>query len=171
MKIISTLLLAAAASTSVFAGSYILHFPEVNSPGASGGFPLPITEIGTGTFSLSPSETIVSAVLSGTFGSTSLYSGSTAHHTLSIDGTDLISTTSVVPDPIFNVVPFSVNVPFSLLADGSATLSYVQTGASVVRLSATTLTIETVDAPELTNSVALLGLGLVALGAARRKLA
>lgn len=143
----------------------VLTFPEVNGPENTSGFPLPAVDVGTELFSLPSGAVITSATLSGTFGETSTYYGSTAHHELLINGVSVGSTYDVSPDPYGNVVPFSFSVPTALLTGGSATLSYVQLSQYNVRLSETELTIEyTLNAVPEPSTAVIAGMSLVGLG-------
>jgi hypothetical protein len=169
-----TLCLAALISTSQ-AATVTVSFPEVNGPVVASGFPLPPVDVDTQAFVLPSGAVIVSATLEGVFGATSGFIGSTAYHTLYIDGNDFGSTADVTPDPYFSVVPFSfteANVAGSLdhLLDGLATLSYVQESEFVVRLSETLLTIEyeISSVPDSGSTLGLLAL-MGGFGLLRRK--
>ena len=113
-------------------------------------------------------EVIASAVLSGIFGVTSEFIGSTAHHRLFVDGVQVANTQDFNPDPYETVVPFSVSVPISTLLDGSATLSFIQDTGTIVRLSETTLEITTravsTNAPDNGNTLVILGAVFSVLG-------
>ena len=142
-------------------------FAEVNGPGREGDFPGPLTTIGTVTYSLS-GETITSASLSGVFGSTSVFHGSTAHHKIYADGILVADTTEYSPDPYNNVVSWNYTFSdFSVLMDGSLTLSYEQTSAYSVRLSETSLNIQTSESSSVPDGGGTLSmLGAVAVGLA-----
>jgi hypothetical protein len=94
---------------------------------------------------------VVSATFSGIFGQTSIYAGSNAHHQLLLDNILVADTMTFVPSPYTNIVPFNLTLtsPALLAAfqDGSTALDYIQTSEFVVRLSSTTLTLETVPEP------------------------
>lgn len=158
------------------AATVSVTFPEVDGPLFSTGFPLPPAAVSTELFSLPPGAAISSATLEGTFGATSTFVGSTAHHALLIDGVVFGGTGIVVPDPFSSVVPFSFTLPnvagvLDGLLDGDATLSYIQTSPFRVRFSETTLTIEydVVGVPDAGSTAALLALaGVVAIRRRRR---
>ena len=107
-------------------------------------------------------------ILSGIFGVTSEFIGSTAHHRLFVDGVQVANTQDFNPDPYETVVPFSVSVPISTLLDGSATLSFIQDTGTIVRLSETTLEITTravsTNAPDSGNTLVILGAVFSVLG-------
>jgi hypothetical protein len=123
--------------------SITLQYPEVNGPTMTSGFPGPQTEIATRVFTIPVGQVITSATLSGVFGQTSQFVGSTAEFNLLINNQQVGSTHDVTPDPFNNVVPFSFSISPTLLSGGSADLSYIQTSVFNVRLSQTTLTINT----------------------------
>lgn len=153
-------------SCSVSAATLSETFPEVNF--ASFAYPNGPHEVGTALFVIAPGEVIVSAVLSGIFGATSEFIGSTAHHRLFIDGEQVADTNNFDPSPFESVVQFSVVVPISVLLDGSATLSFIQDTESVVRLSETTLEITTrtvsTTVPDGGNTLVILGSVFSGLG-------
>ena len=145
---------------------FTLNFPEANGPfGLSGFSPRTVA-----TLALTPpaGETITSATLTGTFGSTSTFvNGGTAGFNLLVNNTSIGGTSSLVSG-----VPFSINVNPSLLTGGSVTLSYLQTSAGIVRLSATSLNVITSAAVPEPASITMVGLGLAGVGimARRRRL-
>lgn len=155
-------ILAGSAQTAR-ADLLVVTFPEANGDEYTSGFPLPAVDVSTELFSLPSGAVITSATLSGIFGETSIYSGSTAHHALYINGSLVGSTYDVSPDPYYDVVPFSFSVPTALLTGGSATLSYVQLSEYIVRLSETELAIEYSVVPEPSTAV-IAGVSLVGLG-------
>jgi hypothetical protein len=110
---------------------------------------------------------ITGATLSGVFGSTSQYYGSTAEFDLYANADEVTSTYDWSPDPYNNVVPFSV--PWNDLASlntDSVTLSYVQDSQYTVRLSQVTLDITLAPVPDVTglSSIAMAVLGLAGFG-------
>jgi hypothetical protein len=170
MKIrILTAVLALSCAALAAKASVIATFPEVNYSSQTS-YPAPIFYVGTETFG---SLTATSATLSGIFGSTSQLYGSTAHFELYINDFLVGSTYDVYPDPYSNVVAFSFALSAAALNSlnaGSATLGVVQTSDYVIRLSETTLRIETsASVPDGGSTVAIFGLAIVGLVALRRK--
>ncbi len=167
-----TLIATAVLAAAVAAQADITEtFPEVNGPYVdySYTFPQPMTTIGTVNYSIPAGETILGATLSGIFGDTSDFYGSSAEFDLYANGTEVISTYDVSPDPYYNVVPFTASYnDIASLETGSVTLSYVQESPYDVRLSEVTLDIQTSSVPDVTgmSSVVMAGLGLA--GFARR---
>ena len=143
-------------------------FPEVNGAFYTSGFPIAAVNVQTDLLSLPAGAVISSATLSGIFGQTSQFVGSTAEFDLLINGTQVGSTYDVTPDPFNNVVPFSFSVAPALLSGGSATLSYVQESEYTVRLSETTLAINysVTSVPE-PSTAAICGGTLLIFGLAR----
>ena len=145
----------------------VATFPEVNySSGTS--YPSPMFVVGTDVFG---PVSAVSATLSGVFGSTSSYYGSSAEFELYINNILVGSTYDVSPDPYYNVVAFNFALSaaaVSSLNSGSATFGVVQQTNYVIRLSDTTLTIQT-SVPEGGSTLAALGLVMCGLVALRRK--
>ena len=157
--LIAAVMMAAAVAARA---DILATFPEVNS--ASFSFPGPNIVVGTDTFA---PGTYTAATLSGIFGSTSDYYGSSAEFDLYINGIDVGSTYDVSPDPYNNVVPFSFSLSGAAVASldgGSATLSVVQDTSYEIRLSGTTLDISSV--PDVTgiSSLVMAGLGLIGVG-------
>jgi hypothetical protein len=167
------LITAAMLAASLAArADIILTFPEVNGPEETSGFPLPLTPIATDTYTIPAGQTITGATISGVFGETSTYYGSTAEFDLYANADEVISTYDVSPDPYNNVVPFSVSwSDLASLDTGSITLGYVQETDYDVRLSAVTIDISTAptatgNVPDATgiSSLVMAGLGLVGFG-------
>lgn len=142
--------------------------PEYNFDG-SPPFPAPQNLVGIFSYTIASNETIVSAVISGTFGN-SLFTSSA--------GVDVYLDNLLVaqcfefdqcwegPGPVNWSFTFDSS-NFSLLEDGEAILTAAQTSEFVSRLGVTTLTIETItksdppqpptSIPEPTAIVGLLG--------------
>jgi hypothetical protein len=153
-------------------------FPEVNGPyDPTGPFPGPSTDIGTDAFTIPLGDTVTGATLSGIFGSTSQFYGSTAEFDLYANGNFVTSTYDFSPDPYNNVVSFDVpltGAALSSLDSGSVTLSYVQESDYNVRLSSTTLDIAfgpSSSVPDVTgiSSLVMAALGLAGFGRFARK--
>lgn len=148
-----------------------LTFPEINGNYYVSGFPLPEVDWSTLSLSIPAGQSIVGASISGTWGSTSQIYGSTAEAQLFVNELLVSDTRTLSPDPYNNVVPFSFTYTpgeLTTLAGGSATLSYIQTSEFIVRLSQTTLTIDTAPVPE-PGTVAFAGLGGLSLLLLRRR--
>jgi hypothetical protein len=121
----------------------IVTFPEVNFAASS--FPTTITWA-VEAVTIPAGQQAVSATLSGTWGSTSEFFGSTAATELFLNGVNVSNMFS-----INSVQPFDVTLSSTLLTNlvstGQGTLSFTQLGGNIVRLSATTLDISTVPTP------------------------
>jgi len=172
MKLLRALVIVAlfCLATICTANATIItvNFPEVNYV-AGPPFPSPQITWDTETYTIPVGQMIVSANMSGTWGSTSVYYDSTAETQLFVNNVLVSDTTTLSPDPYDNVVPFSYNYTnFSSLSSGSATLSFIQTTSYEVRLSTTTLTMKTAPVP-VPPSVLLLAPGLVGLAGIRRR--
>ncbi|MBL8311623.1 MAG: IPTL-CTERM sorting domain-containing protein [Burkholderiales bacterium] len=163
---------AASASLAAAAATFTVTFPEVDGTINSSGFPLPSVTAATVTLPIPAGQVITGATASGFWGSTT-FATSTAGVDVFVDGVRIAQ--CVKPDAGCyssgsGQRPWSYTysaAQLGTLGDGSATLTYVQTSESVVRLGTTTLTITTTDAvvPTL-NDTALLALSLlVGLGA------
>jgi hypothetical protein len=122
--------------------------PEYNFDGAPT-FPNPPNVVGTFSYTLPSDETIVSAVIEGTFGNSVF--PSSAGVDVYLD--DLLVAQCFEFEPCwggFEPVTWRFTLDeshFSLLEDGMATLTAAQTSEFVARLGETTLTIETASEP------------------------
>lgn len=163
-----TALALAGLCETAHADVFILTFPEINGTIHTSGFPLPLVDWSTRAYSIPAGQTIVDASISGTWGSTSQFYGNTAEAQLFVNGLLVSDTATLSPDPANNVVPFTFNyttAELATLTGSSATLSYIQTSQSIVRLSGTTLTIETTPEP---GTMVLAGLGGLSILLLRR---
>ncbi|MBH8560635.1 PEP-CTERM sorting domain-containing protein [Nostoc sp. CENA67] len=116
----------------------------------SASFPLSSVTVGTFSYTIPSGEQIVSASLSGTFGN-SVVSNSSGLNLL-LDGLQVAQCIRF-DTCYYSATPEAFNFTFSpadlsLLNDGSALLTAIQTSEYVIRLGSTTLTIETASVPE-----------------------
>lgn len=153
--------------------------PEFNGDFHDTGFPQPAVTVGTFTFAPPPSSSIMSAILSGTFGN----SQSTSSAGVDLFIGDVLVAQCVRLAPCYEgadggFIPFAFTFTpeqLSLLASGSATLTAVQTSESYIRLGDLSLVVTyapvTTVAPEpATMTLLASGLfGLGGVGAARRR--
>jgi hypothetical protein len=148
----------------------VLTLPEFSSPDSRNliftppPFSLNYT-VGQLNFDLN-GQSIVAASLSGIYGNSQ--ANTTADNILRFDGVIVSDTRNYSPSPYGTAyVPWSYTFSdFSMLEDGVAALTTEQINHSFVRLSPTTLTIETVPEPG-TMVLCLGGLALLASGAGR----
>ena len=156
-------------ASPVSATSITKILPEYTGIFANFGFPLPPVTVGTFNYIIPVGDTIVSAVISGTTGNSE--SNSSAPVDVNLDG--LFVGQCIPFSPCFfgpaNPIPWSYTFApseFSLLSDGTAELTAVQTFWFVIQLGQTTLQIETqsgsTSMPE-PSTILLLGSGLVGL--------
>lgn len=176
--VVASLIVGAAGAATI-----VVTFPELQNPpvlSVAGPFPqLPLT-IGTVNFTIPPNERVASATISGFWGSVDV-PASTAGVDLVLDG---IVVAQCVKPAADCWVDSSSQRPWSYtfskqdlptLADGTATLTAVQTSEISVRLGASTLVIETEPADRIPTLSALpllaLAAGLALAGglAARRR--
>ena len=158
MRIFSMVKWTVAAAAALAAGlasaaTVLVAFPEVNGPPftVSGPFPQ-LLNVATRTFTVPDGERVVSASISGHWGSSG-DPNSTAGVVVSIDGIEVASCAK--PDPSCWTGD-SGQRPWShvftaeemlTLNDGAATMSAVQTSDERVRLGVSTLIIETAPPP------------------------
>ena len=152
----------AAAATSIVA------FPEVNGPAnQSGPFPQPPIVVATRTFTVPEGEQVVSAEISGAWGSSG-DPNSTAGVNVLVDG--IVVATCVKPDPAcwsgdVGQRPWTYkfkSAELQALNDGAATMSAVQTSDLSVRLGVSTLIVETA-VPPIVPALSPFGIAALAL--------
>jgi len=102
-----TVLILAGLCQMAQANVLTVNFPEVNGGLFSSGFPIASVNWDTELFTVPGGQSIVGASISGTWGSTSQFVGSTAETELYVNGLLVSDTTTLSPDPFNNVVPFS----------------------------------------------------------------
>jgi hypothetical protein len=171
MNIKSTIAKVFAAATVLICAAnananVVVSFPEVNYVAPTYGN---TTTWATESYVIPVGQVITGASFSGTWGLTSIYNGTTASTELFLDGIDVSNN--------FSESQYSFNFTFtpselSLFNSGSATLSFIQEGAYEVRLSSTTLTIDTIASavPEpSTWAMMILGFAGVGFMAYRKK--
>ena len=177
--VVASLIVGAAGAATI-----VVTFPELQNPPAltvAGPFPSPTAlDIGTVNFTIPPGERVASARISGFWGSTDV-PASTAGVDILLDGIVVAQCVKPAPDCW---VDASSQRPWSYtfakqdlpkLADGTATLTAVQTSEISVRLGLTTLVIETEPADRVptlsTLPLLALAAGLALAGglAARRR--
>jgi hypothetical protein len=112
-------------------------------------FPLPSVTVGTFSYIIPSGEQIVSASISGTFGNSDVPNSSGLN--LLLDGLQVAQCVRFA-DCYSNQMPEQFNFTFSpvdlsLLKDGSALVTAIQTSESIIRLGSTTLTLKTVPEP------------------------
>jgi hypothetical protein len=173
----ASLIVGAASAATI-----VVTFPELQNPpvlGVAGPFPQLPLNVGTVDFTIAPNERVGSARISGFWGSVD-EPASTAGVDLFVDGIVVARCVKPASDCWADAStqrPWSYtfsNEDLAKLADGTATLTAVQTSEFTVRLGVTTLVLETVPAdrvPTLSAAALLLlaaGLALVGGLAARR---
>lgn len=166
------IVLGAVSASATYADNITVTLPDFNGPFTVGGtFPRPAANVGTFNFTLPPGFQIGSVTLSGTFGNA--VNGTTAPMTLFLDGVQMGQCAPAAPcTGAFGTTgptPFSFDLSgasFSVLLDGSATLSFAQLGPGTARLGNLTLTIREIPEPA---TMLLLGSGVAGLAAFLRK--
>lgn len=133
--------------------------------------PFPLLEIGEFDFSIPVGEAVSAVSLSGNFGSNVLGSGTApvnlflnSFAVASCDATCAAASNSADVAWTYTFTAAQLGA----LSSGRAILSAVQTGPSQIALDPTSITVLTAPVPE-PASLALMGLGLAVLVAARRK--
>ncbi len=161
-------LLVCGVGQSTVCAALVENFPEYNGAYYTAGFPIAAVTVATDTFTVPAGQQVISADLAGIFGSTSQFYGSTAEFDLLLNGVQVGSTYDVTPDPFHNVVPFDFTIPSGVLSSldgGTAELSVVQESEYVIRLSSTTLTMQTSSiVPEPSTLIVWSLLGTLAIG-------
>src|SRR6185312_7114919 len=153
----------------------VANLPDFNGPFNNSDLPFDYGAVGTFTFVIPGTAIITSAIFSGTYG-TAAYSTSTASFDATIEGENF-SVCPVYSAGCYNdgspFRPFSIALAPSTFAgflDGSAALDLIQTTGNYIRLGSPTLTINyTVADVPVPGALALLGFGLIGLGAQRRR--
>jgi hypothetical protein len=179
IKQLATAFVVAAASViglsaNASAGVVTATLADINGPTNTTGFPIVIGSFGPFTYALPSGNTIVSATLSGTYG-TPAYPWSTAGFDAIVDGTSVTVCAPFDPSCWFDGAPFrafSIPLPSSLFAalyDGSATLTISQTNQFTVRYGSPTLTIGYVPEPGTVALVCVALLSLLGFGLMRRR--
>lgn len=141
------------------ANTITLTLGEYSSPYHTPGTYADLYTVGTFSFDLS-GQRITSATIAGGWGNS--VTGTTAPNKLFLDGVQLANTADYNPSPTTTLfTPWSYTFSdFSIFQDGAAVFQTLQTAEYVVRLSETTLTIQTAAVPEpSTCALALLGTG------------
>jgi hypothetical protein len=169
---------AAFATGLAAAATILVTFPEYNGGAHPGDepFPLPAVTIGSGTIVIPAGEQVVSAAISGFWG-TKDDPDSTAGVNLLLDGVPVAQCVKPSTDCWIGDTgqrPWShtfTAAELPALSDGSATLTAIQTSDLRIRLGVTTLTVETALPPAAVvtppESVPTLGsFGMLALLAA-----
>jgi hypothetical protein len=158
-KICGLTLLAISMLPAVRANIITATLPEFSS-GFYPGVPTPGT-VGTFTYTIPVGQQITSATISSSFGNS--LSSSSSPVDVFVDGILVQQCLSggVCTQNIGNVPqPWTFTFPsadFPLLATGSATLTFTQTGSAFVRLGDDTLTLNTSSVPEPSALALLLG--------------
>jgi hypothetical protein len=169
-------MVAAFAAGVAAAATIVVTFPELNGASFLDSFPQPPVTVGSQTFSIPAGDRIVSARISGFWG-TIAKADSTAGVTVFLDSVEVARCEK--PDPgcwlgdsgqrPWQHTFTATELP--ALNDGTATLTAVQTSDEFIRLGVSTLVIDTapipvIDAGPITVVPTLSPLGLLVLLAA-----
>ena len=136
---------AMLAASVAAAATIVVSFPEFNGAPFDSGFPLPPVAVGTQTFSIPAGDRIVSAAISGFWGTTTK-PDSTAGVTVFLDDVEVARCEKPDPgcwlpgDSGQRAWRYTYTAPQLVsLNDGAATLTAVQTSDAFIRLGVSTL--------------------------------
>jgi len=175
---LATALLASLfmCTTAVNAAVIVEVLPEFSFQGSSP-FPTAAQDMGTFAFAIPAGETIVSAMLQGTFGNS--VNRTSAQHRVFADGALVATCTGAFCENSLVLDPWSFDFSnFSDLLDGSLAMTTVQDAGGIIREGALSLTITTrptqattrpTQAVPAPGTLALVGLGLLGANLARRR--
>lgn len=145
----SVAVVAMLAASVAAAATIVVTFPEFNGALFDSGFPQPPVTVGTQAFSIPTGDRVVSAAISGFWGTTTK-PDSTAGVTVLLDDVEVARCEK--PDPACwlpgdsgqRAWRYTYTAPQLVsLNDGAATLTAVQTSDAFIRLGVSTLVIET----------------------------
>ena len=161
---------ALVAACAADAATFVRTFPELDGPPAGSALgPFPTLAVGTVTFPVPAGHTVVAAVVSGFWGTSTIPEEGTAGVNVVLDG--VLVAQCVKPSPgcwgnSSGQRPWNYVLGPSELAalnDGVATMTAVQTSDITVRLGTSTLIVETGPVPPPPTVPTLSALGLLAL--------